>query len=114
MATKKKNAPAPEVVEDAKVEEAAAGAADEAVVEEKPAKASKTKSVKEGYGYEVGKTYASTNLLPIYDKIGGQIVGTLYKNNSVTVKDILQQGQKTYLQIDDGFVVANDGVKYIV
>ena len=55
--------------------------------------------------FKKGQEYAAKAVMPLYDKIGGEVIGSVYKNNKVNVKDVKKQGGKVWLETDKGFVV---------
>ncbi len=59
-------------------------------------------------GYEKGKTYNAKDVMPIYDKVGGVIVGTLYKFEAVVVTGVEVKNNRVYLAFDRGVVCASD------
>lgn len=55
--------------------------------------------------FKKGQEYAAKAVMPLYDKIGGKMIGSIYKNNKVNVKDVKKQGGKVWIETDKGFVV---------
>lgn len=55
--------------------------------------------------FKKGQEYAAKTVMPLYDKIGGEVIGSVYKNNKVNVKDVKKQGGKVWIETDKGFVV---------
>ena len=55
--------------------------------------------------FKKGQEYAAKAVMPLYDKIGGEVIGSVYKNNKVNVKDVKKQDGKVWIETDKGFVV---------
>ena len=103
MATRKKKADAEETAE-AKIapeSEATADTAPEAEVKEE-------KKASSGAGFTKGQTYAARGIMPIYDKIGGEIIGSVYKNDPIVTKGSVRRDGRTYIVIENGYVVGED------
>ena len=63
--------------------------------------------------FKKGQEYAAKTVMPLYDKIGGNMIGSVYKNNKVNVKDVKKQGGKVWIETDKGFVVgAGEAIVY--
>lgn len=63
--------------------------------------------------FKKGQEYAAKTVMPLYDKIGGNMIGSVYKNNKVNVKDVKKQGGKVWIETDKGFVVgAGEAIIY--
>jgi len=63
--------------------------------------------------FKKGQEYAAKAVMPLYDKIGGNMIGSVYKNNKVNVKDVKKQGGKVWIETDKGFVVgAGEAIVY--
>ena len=59
-------------------------------------------------GFEKGQTYAAKDGMPLYDKIGGQQIATVYKHNRVTVKSTKKASGVVWIETEAGFVAGKD------
>ena len=46
--------------------------------------------------------------MPIYDKIGGDQIGTAYKYNALLVEEVKVQNDRVYIKTEAGYIVAKD------
>lgn len=59
-------------------------------------------------GFDKGQTYAAKDVMPLYDKIGGQQIATVYKHNRVTVKSTKKASGVVWIETEAGFVAGKD------
>lgn len=79
--------------------EAAAGAEDPAEDEAQDV---------EDFEVKKGDTAHLKAVMPIYDKIGGDQIGTAYKYNTLLVEEVKKQGDRVYIKTEAGYIVAKD------
>ena len=79
--------------------EAAAGAEDPAEDEAQDV---------ENFEVKKGDTVHLKAVMPIYDKIGGDQIGTAYKYNAVIVEEVKAQNDRVYIKTEAGYIVAKD------
>ena len=79
--------------------EAAAGAEDPAEDEAQDV---------ENFEVKKGDTVHLKAVMPIYDKIGGDQIGTAYKYNALLVEEVKKQGDRVYIKTEAGYIVAKD------
>ena len=79
--------------------EAAAGAEDPAEDEAQDA---------EDFEIKKGDTVHLKAVMPIYDKIGGDQIGTVYKYNALIVEEVKAQNDRVYIKTEAGYIVAKD------
>ena len=79
--------------------EAAAGAEDPAADEAQDV---------EDFEVKKGDTAHLKAVMPIYDKIGGDQIGTAYKYNALLVEEVKKQGDRVYIKTEAGYIVAKD------
>lgn len=58
--------------------------------------------------FDKGQTYAAKDVMPLYDKIGGQQIATVYKHNRVTVKSTKKASGIVWIETEAGFVAGKD------
>ena len=76
----------------------------QAAVEE--TKQTETKEV--AAGFDKGQTYAAKDVMPLYDKIGGQQIATIYKHDRITVKSTKSASGVVWIEAEAGFVAGKD------
>lgn len=79
--------------------EAAAGAEDPAEDEAQDV---------ENFEVKKGDTVHLKAVMPIYDKIGGDQIGTAYKYNALLVEEVKKQNDRVYVKTEAGYIVAKD------
>lgn len=79
--------------------EAAAGAEDPAEDEAQDV---------ENFEVKKGDTVHLKAVMPIYDKIGGDQIGTAYKYNALIVEEVKAQNNRVYIKTEAGYIVAKD------
>ena len=79
--------------------EAAAGAEDPAADEAQDV---------ENFEVKKGDTAHLKAVMPIYNKIGGDQIGTAYKYNALLVEEVKKQGDRVYIKTEAGYIVAKD------
>ena len=79
--------------------EAAAGAEDPAADEAQDV---------EDFEVKKGDTAHLKAVMPIYDKIGGDQIGTAYKYNALIVEEVKAQNDRVYIKTEAGYIVAKD------
>lgn len=79
--------------------EAAAGAEDPAEDEAQDV---------EDFEVKKGDTVHLKAVMPIYNKIGGDQIGTAYKYNALLVEEVKKQGDRVYVKTEAGYIVAKD------
>lgn len=79
--------------------EAAAGAEDPAEDEAQDV---------EDFEVKKGDTVHLKAVMPIYDKIGGDQIGTAYKYNALIVEEVKAQNDRVYIKTEAGYIVAKD------
>ena len=79
--------------------EAAAGAEDPAEDEAQDV---------ENFEVKKGDTVRLKAVMPIYDKIGGDQIGTAYKYNALIVEEVKAQNDRVYIKTEAGYIVAKD------
>lgn len=79
--------------------EAAAGAEDPAEDEAQDV---------ENFEVKKGDTVHLKAVMPIYDKIGGDQIGTAYKYNALLVEEVKAQNDRVYIKTEAGYIVAKD------
>lgn len=79
--------------------EAAAGAEDPAEDEAQDV---------ENFEVKKGDTVHLKAVMPIYDKIGGDQIGTAYKYNALIVEEVKAQNDRVYIKTETGYIVAKD------
>ena len=79
--------------------EAAAGAEDPAEGEAQDV---------ENFEVKKGDTVHLKAIMPIYDKIGGDQIGTAYKYNALIVEEVKAQNDRVYIKTEAGYIVAKD------
>ena len=70
------------------------------------AAAEETKEV--AAGFDKGQTYAAKDVMPLYDKIGGQQIATIYKHDRITVKSTKSASGVVWIETEAGFVAGKD------
>lgn len=98
MATRKKTT-SEAAVNDETMQQAAAE-------ETKEEKQEETKEV--AAGFEKGQNYAAKDVMPLYDKIGGQQIATIYKHDRITVKSTKKASGVVWIETEAGFVAGKD------
>lgn len=119
MATRKKNTSEAAVNDEAmqqaaeeetKQEETKQEETKEVAAEETPEVAAdeeeETKEV--AAGFDKGQTYAAKDVMPLYDKIGGQQIATIYKHDRITVKSTKSASGVVWIETEAGFVAGKD------
>ena len=79
--------------------EAAAGAEDPAADEAQDV---------ENFEVKKGDTVHLKAVMPIYNKIGGDQIGTAYKYNALIVEEVKAQNDRVYIKTEAGYIVAKD------
>jgi hypothetical protein len=79
--------------------EAAAGAEDPAEDEAQDV---------ENFEVKKGDTVHLKAVMPIYNKIGGDQIGTAYKYNALLVEEVKAQNDRVYIKTEAGYIVAKD------
>lgn len=79
--------------------EAAAGAEDPAADEAQDV---------ENFEVKKGDTVHLKAVMPIYNKIGGDQIGTAYKYNALIVEEVKAQNDRVYIKTKAGYIVAKD------
>jgi hypothetical protein len=79
--------------------EAAAGAEDPAADEAQDV---------EDFEVKKGDTVHLKAVMPIYNKIGGDQIGTAYKYNALIVEEVKAQNDRVYIKTEAGYIVAKD------
>ena len=79
--------------------EAAAGAEDPAEDEAQDV---------ENFEVKKGDTVHLKAVMPIYDKIGGDQIGTAYKYDALIVEEVKAQNDRVYIKTEAGYIVAKD------
>lgn len=103
MATRKKNT-SEAAVNDETMQQAAA---EETKQEEtKEVATEETKEV--AAGFDKGQTYAAKDVMPLYDKIGGKQIATIYKHDRITVKSTKSTSGVVWIETEAGFVAGKD------
>lgn len=59
-------------------------------------------------GFDKGQTYAAKDVMPLYDKIGGQQIATIYKHDRITVKSTKSASGVVWIETEAGFVAGKD------
>lgn len=59
-------------------------------------------------GFDKGQTYAAKDIMPLYDKIGGQQIATIYKHDRITVKSTKKASGVVWIETEAGFVAGKD------
>ena len=62
----------------------------------------------ENFEVKKGDTVHLKAVMPIYDKIGGDQIGTAYKYNALLVEEVKKQGDRVYIKTEAGYIVAKD------
>jgi len=62
----------------------------------------------ENFEVKKGDTVHLKAVMPIYDKIGGDQIGTAYKYNALLVEEVKKQGDRVYIKAEAGYIVAKD------
>lgn len=62
----------------------------------------------ENFEVKKGDTAHLKAVMPIYDKIGGDQIGTAYKYNAVIVEEVKAQNDRVYIKTEAGYIVAKD------
>lgn len=62
----------------------------------------------ENFEVKKGDTAHLKAVMPIYDKIGGDQIGTAYKYNALLVEEVKKQGDRVYIKTEAGYIVAKD------
>ena len=62
----------------------------------------------ENFGVKKGDTVHLKAVMPIYDKIGGDQIGTAYKYNALLVEEVKAQNDRVYIKTEAGYIVAKD------
>ena len=62
----------------------------------------------ENFEVKKGDTVHLKAVMPIYDKIGGDQIGTAYKYNALLVEEVKKQGDRVYVKTEAGYIVAKD------
>lgn len=83
-----------------------AGAEPEAAGAEDPAE-DEAQGV-EDFEVKKGDTVHLKAVMPIYDKISGDQIGTAYKYNALLVEEVKKQGDRVYIKTEAGYIVAKD------
>ena len=83
-----------------------AGAEPEAAGAEDPAE-DEAQDV-ENFEVKKGDTVHLKAVMPIYDKIGGDQIGTAYKYNALIVEEVKAQNDRVYIKTEAGYIVAKD------
>ena len=83
--------------------------AEEEEEEETPEVAADEEETKEvAAGFDKGQTYAAKDVMPLYDKIGGQQIATIYKHDRITVKSTKSASGVVWIETEAGFVAGKD------
>jgi hypothetical protein len=62
----------------------------------------------ENFEVKKGDTVHLKAVMPIYDKIGGDQIGTAYKYNALLVEEVKAQNDRVYIKTEAGYIVAKD------
>lgn len=62
----------------------------------------------EKFEVKKGDTVHLKAVMPIYDKIGGDQIGTAYKYNALIVEEVKAQNDRVYIKTEAGYIVAKD------
>lgn len=62
----------------------------------------------EDFEVKKGDTVHLKAVMPIYDKIGGDQIGTAYKYNALIVEEVKAQNDRVYIKTEAGYIVAKD------
>ena len=62
----------------------------------------------ENFEVKKGDTVHLKAVMPIYDKIGGDQIGTAYKYNALIVEEVKAQNDRVYIKTEAGYIVAKD------
>lgn len=62
----------------------------------------------ENFEVKKGDTIHLKAVMPIYDKIGGDQIGTAYKYNALIVEEVKAQNDRVYIKTEAGYIVAKD------
>lgn len=62
----------------------------------------------ENFEVKKGDTVHLKAVMPIYEKIGGDQIGTAYKYNALLVEEVKKQGNRVYIKTEAGYIVAKD------
>lgn len=62
----------------------------------------------ENFEVKKGDTVHLKAIMPIYDKIGGDQIGTAYKYNALIVEEVKAQNDRVYIKTEAGYIVAKD------
>ena len=62
----------------------------------------------ENFEVKKGDTVHLKAVMPIYDKIGGDQIGTAYKYNALIVEEVKAQNDRAYIKTEAGYIVAKD------
>ena len=115
MATRKKNTSEAAVndetmqqaaEEEKKQEETKEVAAEEETPEVAADEEEETKEV--AAGFDKGQTYAAKDVMPLYDKIGGKQIATIYKHDRITVKSTKSASGVVWIETEAGFAAGKD------
>jgi len=62
----------------------------------------------ENFEVKKGDTVHLKAVMPIYDKIGGDQIGTAYKYNALIIEEVKAQNNRVYIKTEAGYIVAKD------
>lgn len=84
-------------------------AVNDETMQQAAAKETKQEETKEvAAGFDKGQTYAAKDVMPLYDKIGGQQIATIYKHDRITVKSTKSASGVVWIETEAGFVAGKD------
>ena len=84
-------------------------AVNDEVMQQAAAEETKQEETKEvAAGFDKGQTYAAKDVMPLYDKIGGQQIATIYKHDRITVKSTKSASGVVWIETEAGFVAGKD------
>lgn len=112
MATRKKKtseaAVNDEVMQQAAEEETKQEETKEVATEETKEVEAEEETPEVAAGFDKGQTYAAKDVMPLYDKIGGQQIATIYKHDRITVKSTKSASGVVWIETEAGFVAGKD------
>ena len=89
-------------------------AVNDETMQQAAAKETKQEETKEvAAGFDKGQTYAAKDVMPLYDKIGGQQIATIYKHDRITVKSTKSASGVVWIETEAGFVAGKDAAGHI-
>ena len=81
---------------------------DEAMQQAAAEETKQTETKEVATGFDKGHTYAAKDVMPLYDKIGGQQIATIYKHDRITVKSTKSASGVVWIETEAGFVAGKD------